>query len=145
MPKLITGGCACGAVRYTCHAEPLAMYNCHCECCQHASGSVCAPILIMAAKAVQITGEPRFSTMSHDSDHPHHGFCHACGSPLFARSQYKEDVLLVKAASLDDSKWFIPVADIWSANALPWAYMNRHIPKVFKTPPVLEKPNAVTT
>lgn len=26
-----TGGCACGAIRYECGAEPLFMGNCHCQ------------------------------------------------------------------------------------------------------------------
>ena len=25
------GGCACGAIRYECSAEPLFMGNCHCQ------------------------------------------------------------------------------------------------------------------
>ena len=28
-----TGGCACGAIRYECTAEPLYMGNCHCRDC----------------------------------------------------------------------------------------------------------------
>ena len=38
MPPPITGGCACGAIRYEASAEPLLMFNCHCEDCRHASG-----------------------------------------------------------------------------------------------------------
>jgi hypothetical protein len=37
-----TGGCACGAVRYECAAEPFMALNCHCRDCQRASGSAYA-------------------------------------------------------------------------------------------------------
>lgn len=145
MATSFSGGCACGAIRYTCIRPPSAMYNCHCACCRHASGAACVALLIVAAGAVQLTGSPRFSMTGDDSDHPYHGFCTACGASVLARSEHKDDLVLIKAASLDDSAWFVPVADIWTAQALPWAAMDRHIPKVFKTPPLLEKPNAVTT
>ena len=35
----ILGGCACGAVRYQCNAEPIAMLNCHCKDCQRSRQS----------------------------------------------------------------------------------------------------------
>ena len=41
MPKItipFTGGCACGAIRYECTAEPIMMLKCHCRDCQHVTG-----------------------------------------------------------------------------------------------------------
>jgi len=40
-----SGGCACGAIRYECAAEPLYMVNCECRDCQRATGSAyCAVV-----------------------------------------------------------------------------------------------------
>ena len=39
MKTPFSGGCACGAIRYSCAAEPLYMGNCHCRDCQRATGS----------------------------------------------------------------------------------------------------------
>jgi hypothetical protein len=36
----MTGGCACGRVRYTVTVEPEEAYLCHCRMCQRATGSV---------------------------------------------------------------------------------------------------------
>ena len=33
-----TGGCACGAIRYECNAEPMFSWICHCRECQRATG-----------------------------------------------------------------------------------------------------------
>ena len=36
---------ACGATRYACSGEPLAMLNCHCRDCQQASGAPFPPFI----------------------------------------------------------------------------------------------------
>lgn len=36
---MLTGGCACGRVRYRITAEPYDTGWCHCRVCQHVSGS----------------------------------------------------------------------------------------------------------
>ena len=33
------GGCLCGAVRYTCNAEPVFAGHCHCVDCRRSSGT----------------------------------------------------------------------------------------------------------
>ena len=36
--KTITGGCACGVIRYEVTAEPIVTFNCHCRDCQKTTG-----------------------------------------------------------------------------------------------------------
>ena len=87
MPTSLTGGCACGAIRYACMADPLLALNCHCRDCQRASGTAFAAILRVPAAAFTVTqGEPKFFTVTGDSGNPvSRGFCSECGSPLFSR------------------------------------------------------------
>jgi hypothetical protein len=64
MPTLLTGGYACGAIRYACTADPLLAVNCHCRDCQRASGSAFAAILRLPAAAFSVTkGAPQFYTV----------------------------------------------------------------------------------
>ncbi len=42
MTMPFSAGCACGAIRYECNAEPTAMFNCHCRDCQQATSMAAA-------------------------------------------------------------------------------------------------------
>ena len=55
-----TGGCMCGAVRYECSAEPIAMGNCHCRDCQRATGSAFAAAVLVPISAVNVRGEVKY-------------------------------------------------------------------------------------
>ncbi|WP_151632632.1 GFA family protein [Noviherbaspirillum aerium] len=145
MMKDYSGGCACGAVRFRCAAAPLAMYNCHCRSCQLASGSAWAPLLVVAGHALRIEGNPKQHRPQRSrGNHATRAFCPECGSSLFALADNNPSVMLVHAAALDSPDTFKPVADIWTVDALPWVRMDRHIPKMFKSPPILEPEDEVT-
>src|SRR5213596_1551536 len=59
--KTITGGCACGAIRYEVTAEPIVTFNCHCRDCQKTTGGPYTPVFYVPAKAFKITkGTPKY-------------------------------------------------------------------------------------
>lgn len=115
------------------------MYNCHCMGCQSASGSICASLLVLPSNRISSSGRQQyFCRLVQGGRHDRHAFCPTCGSPVFAGSDALPDLLLVHAIALDHRDSFNPVADIWTIDAQPWAIMDRHIPKVYKAPPLLE-------
>lgn len=143
-PARLSGQCACGAVHFSCEGPPLAMYNCHCLSCQHASGSGFVPVVVAASAGWRVEGPYREHMFAEKkTNHPRRGFCPQCGSQLFARSDLLPDVVLVHVANLDDSTFFKPVADIWTLAACSWTHMDHGIPKVLLAPPILEKEGAV--
>jgi hypothetical protein len=54
----LSGGCACGSIRYVCARAPIAMLNCHCGDCQRSSGAPFASGFIVSVADVEITGSP---------------------------------------------------------------------------------------
>ena len=138
MPKDFSGGCACGAIRYKCSAEPIASINCHCRDCQRSSGTAFSSVVVVPASAVKLlNGEPKYHAVQAESGNlVRRGFCAECGSPLFAGTSIRSDILAIKAGSLDDPSWFKPKVDIWTASAQPWDYMNPDLAKVAKHPPM---------
>ena len=55
MAKSYTGGCACGAIRYECTAEPIVILKCHCRDCQHITGGRFAAAVLLPAEAFRLT------------------------------------------------------------------------------------------
>ncbi len=131
MTDTFEGGCACGAIRYKCSAEPVASFNCHCRACQRFTGSAYMSGVLVSASAFEFTqGEPTYYTSKGDSGHDlHRGFCARCGSPVVARFDSMPEVVGVPAASFDDSSWHKPEIDIYTASTQPWDYMNPELPK----------------
>lgn len=140
MPIPFSGGCACGAVRYECSAEPLLSFNCHCLDCQRASGSAFASVLMVPKDAFTITrGTLKYHRVTGDSGNPvDRGFCPECGSPVFITEPKNPQFIEIQAASLDDPSWVRPEIDIFTARAQPWDHMNPALPK-FATQPTMEQ------
>ena len=129
----ITGGCACGAIRYECTAKPLAMFQCHCRDCQRATGGACASIVLLPANALRFTsGTPRYHfTKSVTGTDRKRGFCAECGSRLTGAENREGTTgfVGVTAASLDDPSWFLPSFHIFVSDAQPWDRMDPGVPK----------------
>src|SRR5687767_9610856 len=59
--KPFSGGCACGAIRYECTADPIMMFKCHCRDCQRVTGGGFVPGLLIPRSAFRLTkGELRY-------------------------------------------------------------------------------------
>jgi hypothetical protein len=136
MSAPFSGGCACGAIRYSAEGEPLFSMNCHCRDCQRETGSAYASVLAVAAASFKITrGSPRYFDLTADSGNTtRRYFCANCGSPLFGRPGISPDMVTIRAGSLDDPSVFRPRRDIYTASAQPWDYMDPALPKSSKLP-----------
>ena len=131
-----TGGCACGAIRYECSAEPLIVWKCHCRDCQRLTGSAFTTTVIVPASAFTYTqGEPtEAGTQTPTGKMKYEGFCSACGCPVASRAEEFPDFRPISAASLDDPSGLEPVAEIWTASAQPWDVLNPALPKFEQMP-----------
>ena len=55
-----TGGCQCGKIRYEITETPQSVYTCHCTDCQRLTSSAFSMGVVVAEKALRLTGvEPR--------------------------------------------------------------------------------------
>ena len=101
----MSGGCACGKVRFRVGIENDDAYLCHCRMCQRATGSV--SIAFKQAKAADLVwdGEPDWYESSPIARRP---FCSQCGTSLgFLFNEGSEKIDLT-VASFDEPERFVP-------------------------------------
>ena len=53
----LTGGCICGAIRYTVARTPIEVYACHCTDCQRITSSAFSIGVVVADEAFGVTGK----------------------------------------------------------------------------------------
>ncbi len=105
-PLTLTGGCLCGALRYTVTTESDEGYYCHCRMCQLAFGNTRVPWFNVFQRKVSWQGEPALYA---SSKFARRGFCRTCGTPLsFAYVDSERMDLAV--GSLDDPAALRPVS-----------------------------------
>ncbi len=131
-----TGGCLCGAVRYSCSAEPAMAGHCHCEDCRRSSGSGHCSHLAVADEGMSITGETRGYERSADSGNliTRH-FCPTCGAAIYSRNGGMPGLTFLRASSLDDLEVFKPQMHVYAARAPIWDTPSSGLPVFEKMPP----------
>jgi hypothetical protein len=106
MTDEMTGGCACGRVRYTARIADDEAYLCHCRMCQRATGSVSIAFKNVRKADVAWAHEPDWYESSPIARRP---YCRQCGTSLgFAYPDSEKMDLTV--ASFDDPSRFRPTS-----------------------------------
>lgn len=129
-----SGRCLCGAVGFTLRAEPLVVRVCWCRDCQHiaANGTV---NMIVAADALQVSGElAEYTKVAASGNAITRQFCPGCGVHLFARSDARPELRVVRAGNLDDPSSIRPGMNIWASSAPAWACMDPALERVDEQP-----------
>lgn len=135
MEHAFSGGCACGAIRYTGKQPPLAMINCHCTDCQLASGAPFASGIVVMTPDLAVTGTPKtYDVRAGGGGRSSRSFCADCGTPLFTTSEANAQFTSIRFPTLDDISDFKPMLDIFTASAQPWVCLDQTIPHFPQSP-----------
>jgi hypothetical protein len=127
MPDSLTGGCLCGAIRFTVGAPVADLRACHCTSCQKASGATGSVNAVVPLPAFKVTqGTPKRYEAKADSGRTlHRYFCADCGSPIYSQRATEHNNLVVVRAGLFDRKDGMRIkANIWTRSAAPWAHLD---------------------
>ena len=101
----MTGGCACGKVRYVAEVDNDDAYLCHCRMCQRATGSVSIAFKNVMIDKVNWLSQPDWYDSSPIARRP---FCATCGTSLGFAFTEDADKMDLTVASFDDPSHFKP-------------------------------------
>ena len=105
MAEEMTGGCACGRIRYTVRIHDDDAYLCHCRMCQRSTGSVSVAFTSVKAAEVNWSREPDWYDSSPIG---RRSYCRDCGTSLGYRFKEGSDNMDLTVASFDDPSRFKP-------------------------------------
>ena len=104
----ITGGCLCGAVKFSVDAVETEYHICHCAMCRRWAGG---PLFSGTVENIRFRGGEHIGRYS-SSDWGERGFCKICGSNLFYRLK-DADIYMMSIGSFDDPAPFTLTGEIF--------------------------------
>ena len=105
MAELMTGGCACGRIRFAAMIHDDDAYLCHCRMCQRATGSVAIAFKTVRQDDVTWEVEPDWYESSPIGVRP---YCRECGTSLGFQYKQGSASMDLTIASFDDPSRFVP-------------------------------------
>jgi hypothetical protein len=122
----LTGGCACGAIRYRIDGPAYDTGWCHCRSCQKSSGAPAMAFTTCALKDFAVE-QGHIATVKL-VDYGERGFCVTCGTSLTIHVDYQKDEIDVACASLDDPEAVTPEFHIFHDQKIGWVKLADGLP-----------------
>jgi hypothetical protein len=137
MSKSFQGQCLCGAVHYTCDADPMMSGHCQCIDCRKSSGTGHSSHLAVPLPSVSVSGEVTVYDRPSDSGHiVSRAFCPKCGAPLYSLNDAMPGLMFIRASSLDDLEVFKPQMVVYASRGASWDSFDASLPRFEKMPPM---------
>ncbi|MFZ5734158.1 MAG: GFA family protein [Pseudomonadota bacterium] len=105
----VSGGCLCGAVRYTANAKSLHVDTCHCSMCRKWTAG---PMFALDCGGSVKVENPDALGVYRSSDWAERCFCKTCGTSLFYRLVDKP-FYAVSAETVDNNDGFVLTTQIF--------------------------------
>lgn len=126
----VTGGCRCGACRYTIDlAELPVVYACHCHVCQRWSGSAFSVQALIAEQALIVTGPMTIYEKVTEDRTSVQRICGECHSRIYNTNTRRPGVAVLRAGTLDRSEELVCRAHIFTSYKQGWVKLDDDLPQ----------------
>lgn len=130
MTEKLTGGCACGEVRYELTSPPMFTNCCHCLDCQRQTGSAFVINgLIETDRIKLVSGKPVGVSLPTESGRTHTCYsCASCQVTLWSDYGSRTYLRFVRIGTLDAPNLVKPDAHIFTRTKLEWVILPDDVP-----------------
>ena len=120
---MLTGGCYCGAIRYSVTGTPFNATNCHCSICRRTTGAAFVTWFSVRTNEFHILhGQPE---QFRSSAQGVRSFCGRCGTQLTFRFSDGNEID-VSSCSLDEPERVPPEDNTRTSSRLSWIVPDGH-------------------
>ena len=130
----VDGACHCGKIKFEAEIDPTKVVICHCTDCQAMAG---APFRVVVPTAKEhfrlLQGQPKtYLKISDSGNRRIQAFCPDCSSPIYATSEFDQEIFGLRVGTLKQRAQLIPTKQIWYRSAMPWLHELEDLPKIEK-------------
>ncbi|THV13622.1 GFA family protein [Rhizobium rhizophilum] len=126
-PRVLSGHCFCGGVRFRTSGFVRTSGHCHCESCRRATSSPVTTFFTVPREGTDLAGE----SLRYYASSPgvRRGFCGNCGSPMSFETERRPDDIDLYVASLDEGL-SVPIREHWHWDErVDWLHVADDLPK----------------
>jgi hypothetical protein len=129
MAKKVTGGCACGSIRYQLLDKPMFVHCCHCDDCQRLTGSAFVLNAIIETQAIKLLrGNPVAVPVPRENS-PHDIYrCPKCQTAVWSDYGRRPNVRFVRVGTLDKPGALEPDVHIYTQWKAKWLKLPKRTP-----------------
>ena len=122
-----TGGCRCGAIRFTASAQPFYASYCHCGDCRRASGAPVSAFVGFYKADIRFEG-PTGSTYGQTP--VKRSFCGTCGAPIAYTDERLGDQIFIMLGAMDAPENHPPRVHGYVRQELPFFHLDDGLPRL---------------
>ena len=130
-----TGGCLCGAFRYTIERKHLNAMHCYCDMCRKAHGTAFSTHAVVPPTQLAWADPSRELSTYESSPGAFREFCPNCGTHLLIHGQSGDGNLAIPAGTLDGDPPLTILGHMYTSELVSWHPIADDLPQYETWPP----------